>query len=92
MRCARGIPLYQMHLDPRHLIEMMNNNSMSHDWELIGNTLDFGVEVCYTVSVAEVVRLTEAKSRTVSLDNFSMVLCVHLSQALALRQISRFAP
>ena len=34
---------------------------MSHDWELIGNALDFGVEVCYTISVAEVVRLTEAK-------------------------------
>ena len=50
-----------MHLDPRHLIEMINNSSMSHGCELIGNTLvipsvllDFGVEVCYTNSVTEV--------------------------------------
>ena len=61
MRRARGTPLYQMHLDPRHLIEMINNSSMSHGCELIGNTLvipsvllDFGVEVCYTNSVTEV--------------------------------------
>ena len=64
----------------------------SHTLVIPSVLLDLWVEVCYTISVAEVVRLTEAKSRTVSLDNFSMVLCVHLSQALALRQISRFVP